>query len=85
METLKKIKDIAIAIWMFLDGKKTALGAMFFFVRDFVVLPYYSQVVGTPVPAEVSYVLGVFAALFTVLGVMHSGVKAYARRSSPVA
>ena len=85
METLRKIQEIANALWLLLDGKKTAIGAMFFFVRDFVVAPYYSQVVGTSVPAEVSYILGVFAALFTLLGVTHSGVKAYANRTAPIA
>lgn len=61
-------------IIMWLDGKKTAIGGLFFVIKDVIIEPYFTRFHGT-MPAQLDFWLGVIATLFTLVGVTHATVK----------
>lgn len=81
IENLKIVRDFLILpIWHWFDDKKTAIGACFFFVQQWMVEPYYDKVLHIAVPADLDYAMSVIAAFFTVLGVTHKGVRMVTNR-----
>lgn len=81
IENLCIVRDFLILpVWHWFDNKKTTLGACFFFVQEWVVIPYYEKVLHTPPPAELTYAMSVIAAFFTILGVTHKGVRMVTNR-----
>lgn len=63
-----------LRLWTFLDGKKTAIGAVFFVVKDVVVVPYFTRFQGG-MPPQLDFWMGVVATLFTLAGVTHQVTK----------
>lgn len=81
IENLCIIRDFLILpTWHWFDNKKTTLGACFFFIQAWVIIPYYDKVVHTTPPEELTYAMSVIAAFFTVLGVTHKGVRMVTNR-----
>lgn len=66
---------LVLPVWTWLDNKKTAFGAGFFFVQDWIIVPYYEKVAHAPVPADLAFAMSVLGAVFTLTGVAHKGTK----------
>lgn len=66
---------LVLPVWTWLDNKKTAIGAGFFFVQDWIIVPYFDKVAHAPVPADLAFVMSVLGAVFTLTGVAHKGTK----------
>lgn len=66
---------LIMPVYRWFDDKKTAIGAMFFFVKEWLVEPYYEKVLHTLMPSTVDFYLAAIAAIFTLTGVTHSGIR----------
>lgn len=81
IENIKIVRDyLVLPVWHWFDNKKTAIGACFFFMQDWVVKPYYEKVLHSSMPEDLAYAMSVIAAFFTILGVTHKGVQAVTNR-----
>ena len=67
--------DLIMPIWHWFDNKKTILGASFFFLKEWVIMPYYEKVLHTAIPDRLDFSLATIAAIFTVLGVTHKSIR----------
>ena len=72
---LHYISSILSGLWHWFNNKKTTIGAIFFFTKEWIIVPYYDKVLHSTIPDTLNFYLAVIAAIFTVLGVTHKSIR----------